>query len=301
VQVSNPSGDRNDKIANAAKVLGRSKHRKAVFKAIYKGKQKVKKVSDIVNITDLDRKRVLTEAKRLAGEDIIHQLSSKVNGETAYEKLDFYTHNRDTIIRLAADKNKLDNLPTKANPKIKYIQVKIPIKKYSSGFRRSTSIRQVTIDDLDSFSKAKKKSLSRHSPWSLTEKQFKEGIKNILGDRGRFTDWGGETDDLFTTRITMNGKRYPAAFAFKGRGTSGILTPRKMGKNADQIQRLFKSPAQIFIIQYHGQINESVLDQMHSLATAKSAQESRTIYFGIVDGIDSRRILAAYKNLFAVQ
>jgi hypothetical protein len=74
-----------------------------------------------------------------------------------------------------------------------------------------------------------------------------------------------------------------------------------MGKNADQIQRLFKSPAQIFIIQYHGQINESVLDQMHSLATAKSAQESRTIYFGIVDGIDSRRILAAYKNLFAVQ
>jgi hypothetical protein len=296
VQVSNPSGDRNDKIANAAKVLGRSKHRKAVFKAIYTGKKKIKKVSEISKTSELSNVRVLQEAKRLASEDIIHQLSSKINCETAYEKIDFYTHNRDAILRFASNKDKLDKFPTKTNPGIRYIQIKVPVPKFASTSRRSVSVKQITIDDIDSFAKVKRFRSSDIKNWSET--QFKKGIKSIIGERGKFTDWGGETNDLFTTRILIGKKRHPTAFAFKGKGTKGILTPKKMGKNADQIQRLFKSPADVFIIQYHGQINESVLDQMHSLATAKSAQENRTIYFGIINGTDSRRIITAYKKFF---
>ena len=88
------------------------------------------------------------------------------------------------------------------------------------------------------------------------------------------------------------------AFAFKGKGTTGILTPKKMGKKGDQIQRLFKSAAQVFILQYWGQIDESVIEQMIAFAEAKSATEGSTIYYGVIDGDDSNRIIKAYPNAF---
>src|SRR6266852_1195312 len=36
--------------------------------------------------------------------------------------------------------------------------------------------------------------------------------------------------------------------------TTGPLVPGKMGKNGDQIQRLFGSPAQVFFVQYEEEI-----------------------------------------------
>ena len=55
---------------------------------------------------------------------------------------------------------------------------------------------------------------------------------------------------LSSTRLRIEGERRAAAFAFKGPGKTGRLTPRKMGKNGDQIQRLSKCPAEVFLIQY---------------------------------------------------
>jgi hypothetical protein len=89
-----------------------------------------------------------------------------------------------------------------------------------------------------------------------------------------------------------------AAFAFKGHGTKGKLTPAKLGKNGDQIQRLFEAPAQVFFIQYHGQIAQSVLQQMAMLAVAKSVMSGLPIWYGIFDGQDSNRIYTAYRSLF---
>ena len=86
-------------------------------------------------------------------------------------------------------------------------------------------------------------------------------VRRSIGETGSFTDWGGERNDLFTSKIHLKGKRRAVAFAFKGPGTSGALTPRKLGKNGDQIQRLFLSPAEVFVIQYHGQIECSRTDE----------------------------------------
>src|SRR5258708_10765992 len=96
--ISNPSGDHNDKIANEDKVLGRSKTRKDVFKTIYGGKKKIKKVSDIETITGMSNVRVLQEADKLQAADIVKKI--KVDKETAYEKIDFYTHNKTQILKL---------------------------------------------------------------------------------------------------------------------------------------------------------------------------------------------------------
>lgn len=71
-----------------------------------------------------------------------------------------------------------------------------------------------------------------------------------------------------------------------------------MGKNGDQIQRLFSSPAEAFIVQYQGQIDESVIEQMRNFATAKSYKEGKKIYFGVIDENDTNRIINAYPTKF---
>jgi hypothetical protein len=121
----------------------------------------------------------------------------------------------------------------------------------------------------------------------------------IIGEKGKFKDWGGEKNDLCSTRLYFQGRRMATAFAFKGKGlTKKKLTPNFMGKNGDQIQRLFQSPAEIFILQYWSQIDDSVVEQMEMAAKIKSYSDGKKIYYGTIDGQDSFRLIQAYKKQF---
>ena len=107
--VSDARSNRNDQIAHAANVLGKSKDRIAVFTAIYFGKKKVKTVQEIHIATKLSRKRVLEEGKRLEVGQVIHQ--TKLDGDTAYEKDGFYAGVKARILVLAKNRKKLDSFP----------------------------------------------------------------------------------------------------------------------------------------------------------------------------------------------
>ena len=104
---------------------------------------------------------------------------------------------------------------------------------------------------------------------------------------------------LSSTRLRIEGERRAAAFAFKGPGKTGRLTPRKMGKNGDQIQRLSKCPAEVFLIQYWVDIDDSVLEQIEKLVQLKAYLESRKLWYGVIDGHDSARLIRAYPKAFA--
>lgn len=67
-----------------------------------------------------------------------------------------------------------------------------------------------------------------------------------------------------------------------------------MGKHGDQIQRLAKCPAEVFVVQYWAEIDDSVLAQLEQLIQLKSFLESRQLWYGIVDGQDSARLIQAY-------
>lgn len=71
-----------------------------------------------------------------------------------------------------------------------------------------------------------------------------------------------------------------------------------MGKNADQIQRLFQAPARLFVVQYWGQVAQSVVEQLKAFATAKAALEGDEVLYGLIDGDDSNRLIAAYSKAF---
>ena len=289
--VTDPRSSAADQIAHAVEVLGRATQRIAVFEAIYHGKKRVKSVNELATATGLDRIRVLQEGKRLADNQIVKQV--RAAGITAYERDPFYSAQKTKILRLVRDPAAFANFPTKTRPRVtlpKDIRIRVP--------RAIVRVRFVTIEDVDSFAKIRRVRVEPGAASPLPEARFKRGVARIIGEEGRFTDWGGEKNDLYTTRVRISSRRHPAAFAFKGPGTKGTLTPKHMGKNGDQIQRLFSSSARLFFVQYWGQIAESVLEQMEEFAKVKSVATGETIYFGVIDAHDSNRLFQAYKAAF---
>jgi hypothetical protein len=110
-------------------------------------------------------------------------------------------------------------------------------------------------------------------------------------------DWGGENNDLYTANVIVDGKRRPTAFLLKG---NGLKSPRMdikhCGKNGDQIVRLFWSPADLFVIQFVGNIAEPVIHHAHSELMRVRAHTPHAQLL-IVDGQDTARLLHAYGKL----
>jgi len=289
--VTDAAASRREKIANAAEVIGQSKDRKKVFRAIYAGKKKVKTRDELVASTKLGPIRVVQEAGVLFDNDIVNKF--RIGRRMAYEKYSFYSQNKEAILRLAGNKKAIEKYPTKFTPRSTIsVGLRIP--------RDLVRVKHVTIDDIDSFSKVHRVHLSAKSvDLPLGEKKFKIGLQKIIGEKGTFQDWGGEPNDLFSTRVMLKGRRVSAALGLKGKGTKGVLFPRMMGKRGDQILRLFSSPAELFLVQYWNRIDESIVSQMRQSAIAKSWSDHKLIYYGIIDGQDTQRILIAYRPCFS--
>lgn len=290
IDVSDVRSNSQDQIAHAARVIGRSKDCRKVFSAIYQGKKRVKTVTEIEALTSLRRMRVLQEAGKLCNNNIVRK--TKMDGETAYEKDPFYTQNKKTVLRLAGNKEALEKYPTKTNPKLGNIAVTVVTLP-----EKMIDVEKITIDDIDSFAKVKGITWNQ-SPLPVDEGKFKEGLQKVIGEQGTFEDWGGEINDLFSTRLVIKGERKNAAFGLKGKGMTGILTPKKMGKRGDQVQRLFRSSAEVFLVQYWSQIDESIVELITNLARSKSAADMRKIYYCVIDGQDTMRLIMAYPECF---
>jgi hypothetical protein len=289
-QVTDTRSNAADQIANAARVIRGSRIRRKVFSEVVRGKQKTKSVDEIAKETRLSRKQILTAGKYLADHHVVSQ--DKKGADTAYQKVPLFAQNRRKILSLATSPKKLASFPTKSNPVITtVIKIAVP--------QRQVRTKRVSLDDFHSFAKVRRISEPK-PPTRMLEDVFKEGVIKIVHEPGEFKDWGGEKGDLYTTRLTMRRRRLAAAFAFKGRGRSGRLTPARLGKNGDQIQRLFTMDAEVFIVQYWDQIDESVLTQMGTAAIAKSYSTGKQIYYGVIDGSDSSRLIAAYPSAFEV-
>ncbi len=267
----------------------------AVFTEIYRGRKQVKTISELQEATRLPRQRVIDLARGLANNEIA--LKTSRDGELAYAKIEFFAHHRDKILRAAGNKSVQDSIPTKRNSASRISRVTISGPGRVS--RTMVDARHITVDDIDSFSKVRGFDEYPSEYTRIPEARFKAGIAEILGERDDFKDWGGESRDLSSTKVRVDGRRRMAAFAFKGPGKSGKLVPGKMGKNGDQIQRLFRCPADVFIVQYWRNVDDSVYEQMQNFAQTKSFIENRPIWYGVIDGDDSNILMLAYPRQFA--
>ena len=295
ISVSDARSNKDEQIAHAAEVLARSKLRQQVFEAVYYGQKQVKKRSDIESATGLSNKQVLNAGKALADNGLVAQ--EKVDGEVAYRKDAFYKEHKRKILRLANDPAQLAQQPrnsTRRDAAHKEVTISVVA---TPAFKAPI---EITIDEIDSFSEVREVRGSQPSRVKMREEAIKRGFQAVIGETGEFNDWGGEVNDLFTTRLRITGKRRPTAIAFKGPGTTGKLTPKKMGINGDQIQRLVlnSATANVFLVQYVGEISDSVVTQLAGLALARAAVTGRQIHYGVIDGQDTSRLIQAYPAEF---
>jgi hypothetical protein len=201
-----------------------------------------------------------------------------------------------TLFRLIDNPKKIAAIPTKRRP----VLSSMPSSRNQFITGRAIFI---TIDDIDSFSRVKK--IDPNSvpavlkPARLPEDKFKKGIENILGERSKLKDWGGENLDIYSTNLVIRKKRMRAGVALKGPAKSGTLTPGKMGANGDQIDRLMSQPIDIAIVQYEGDIAASVHNLLEKLAREKARSEERNIYYCTINLLDSYRLRLGYKKQFA--
>lgn len=124
----------------------------------------------------------------------------------------------------------------------------------------------------------------------IPERAVKEAFAEIIGEPTVPKDWGGERSDLFTSRVVLDGQRISTAFAFKGPAQFKPLTMAGLGKNGDQIDRLFTEPADLLVLQHCHEITPPVRGAMR--AYAQRMGDLRL--FCLIDGYDTARLFRAY-------
>jgi hypothetical protein len=83
----------------------------------------------------------------------------------------------------------------------------------------------------------------------------------------------------------------------KGNGLkSQTMEIKHCGKNGDQVVRLFQNPADLFIVQFVGNISEAVIHHAQS-ELAKLKSQGKEAHYLVMDGQDTARVLHAYGHL----
>lgn len=126
----------------------------------------------------------------------------------------------------------------------------------------------------------------------IPEHKVKELICRLLDEHDIPKDWGGEESDLFSGRLLIGGERKTSAFLLKGPAKFHPMTPRDLGKNGDQIYRLFNIPAQVYVIQHCHNIGAAVRKTVEAYALHRSF--TAPCRYVIMDGLSTAQLLRAH-------
>ncbi len=157
---------------------------------------------------------------------------------------------------------------------------------------------EIHVSQIDQFSLIKAQYESEKSApdinvlKSIPEIIIKYSFAEIVSEGNVPKDWGGEKSDLFTTNISVNGRYMPSAFLLKGPAIFTEMRMSHLGKNGDQIDRLFSEPADLLVLQHCHSISTAVRSTMK--AFAGRVHDLR--YFTVIDGYDTVRLLKAYNK-----
>jgi hypothetical protein len=130
-----------------------------------------------------------------------------------------------------------------------------------------------------------------------SEDSIQTSLERILNVPFHKKDWGGEVNDLYTANLVINSARHETAFLLKGNGVRArTMEIKHCGANSDQLLRLVSSPAKVFIVQFVGNVSESVVSDIDGKVRYARSQ-GRDAWYCIMDGQDTARVLRAYGEL----
>ena len=171
-----------------------------------------------------------------------------------------------------------------------------PFESLLHGQSKGTEYGEIQPSSIDQFSKILEIRNNETEPpdislmKSIPENDVKIAFAEILNEGVVPKDWGGEKSDLFTTNISINGKYRSSAFLLKGPAKFAPMKMTHLGKNGDQIDRLFTEPAEVLILQHCHSVETAVRSTMKAFARRDGDLRN----FTIIDGYDTIRILTAY-------
>jgi len=131
---------------------------------------------------------------------------------------------------------------------------------------------------------------------AIPEATIKRRFAEIIWQASIPKDWGGETSDLWAADLHLNGSpraAVRAAFIFKGPAAFHPMRIADLGKNGDQIDRLFREPADLLILQHCHDIRAEI----HNMMEKYAADFRNPRRYSIIDGMSTLRILRAYGKL----
>ena len=172
--------------------------------------------------------------------------------------------------------------------------VQLPLELFSKGQFQSLSYK-INLEDIKEFKKFSDVKLEKTDEWTkymqnVPEQIIKENFCKILVDIPK-KDWAGELNDHFTSSLEHFNIKHEAVFLFKGPAGKNKFREMRMkdlGKNADQIVRLFKTNASLIILQHCHQIGEDVRDTMDAFAFKHEKK------YCLIDGRDTYILFKAY-------
>lgn len=126
----------------------------------------------------------------------------------------------------------------------------------------------------------------------VPEQAVKELLCRLLGEPSVPNDWGGEESDLLSANLSVNGRRLTAAFLLKGPSRFHPMKPTDLGRNGDQLYRLFNIPADVFVVQHCHTIGAAVRKQALAFALQRSFTAPCRVLF--VDGTTTARLLRTH-------
>lgn len=163
----------------------------------------------------------------------------------------------------------------------------------------------IDIQHIDSFEKVRginHRDIERYMQngfFDRDEKLIKRDLAEIIGGSFVPIDWGGETEDLFTSRILLNGQRVPTSIIFNGPGKVKATKTRRsdLGARGDQLVRMIRvSPSKLYILQSVKPIAHEIIETFEALIKDLRSKGNRC-YYSVIDGQDTATILYAYGYL----
>ncbi len=154
---------------------------------------------------------------------------------------------------------------------------------------------EILPEDIVEFSRMSEVAAESASEWmdamcKLPEAKVKAAFASLLNEPTK-KDWGGESNDHFSSNVTVDGSRRTAAFLLKGPTDFREMTLDMCGRRADQVYRLVGSNADVSVVQHSHLVGEAVRQVLRALTVYPGG---RTRKYCVIDGQATYRILKAY-------
>jgi len=164
----------------------------------------------------------------------------------------------------------------------------------------------IDIQRIDSFEKVRSINHRDIEPYvnngffNRDEDTIKRAFAKIIGESFVPKDWGGETEDLFTSRILLFGQRVPTSIIFKGPGKLKRARQTRLshlGARDDQLVRMIRvSPSKLYILQSVKPIANEIIETFEAHIKDLRSKGNHC-YYCVIDGQDTATILYAYGYL----